>query len=176
VTVNRNDYRAVPTDEALAQVDSIAVLTAVGRDAPSLPASSATAATDSASVTFDPNSRPVLVMRKVRFATTRVIKGDVPACLELDIPGGRVGQQYDTNENFPRVITVGSRYVAFFVRYDLAAQPSPLRTFDIEPVDANGYFSVPFGGATNADTWTLDEEASVKPAPPSTVPNPPSTK
>ena len=97
---------------------------------------------------------PPEVSRVVRVATDRVIKGSVPHCLALDIPGGVANGHRTTNADYPLVIRIGDRLLVFF------SPLGPPGNRQVEPgviaaVAPDGTVVVPFGGyeTVNVDTW-----------------------
>lgn len=153
-----SDYGGGTTDQNLHLYDGIAVLTVVGRDKAKVASDSDSRAAGSS----DDNPDTKTVVRVIRFQTDRSLKGDVPACVEFTVPGGRAkdanGKFIATSDSrYPEKIQVGDRALAL-----LTDQPAPLHIGTLLLADKSGDVVLPFGGGetVNIDTWQPSAEAT----------------
>jgi hypothetical protein len=102
------------------------------------------------------------VIRPTRFGIVRQLKGTLPACLDLDVPGGTVGSV--RSDGFAPAFGIGDRTLAFF-SYDDTGSPTPWASLMLL-ADSNGLVSLPFGGhdRLNVDTWA-PSAAALSPPP-----------
>jgi hypothetical protein len=152
--------------EALSSEDAIAIGRVVGRDWPQLEDVEASGALQPGTpdpTPVDSQSNPATnvpkgtVVRPLRIVTERIVSGSVPKCLQLNVPGGRVGQRYDRlDANFPSVIRVGDRFWIDFVRLPPKnGDPRELAATDLLTVRDNGSVTLP-NGYTVTDVWSFN--------------------
>jgi hypothetical protein len=92
------------------------------------------------------------VIRPARFAVVRQLKGSIPDCLDLDVPGGTV--ESISSSGFAPAFGVGDRMLAFVSLHDDTGAPAPWVNL-LLPDDKDGLVTLPFGGRDrlNIDTW-----------------------
>ncbi|MCA1846136.1 MAG: hypothetical protein LC792_23685 [Actinobacteria bacterium] len=92
------------------------------------------------------------VIRPARFAVVRQLKGSIPDCLDLDVPGGTVGSV--SSDGFAPAFGVGDRMLAFVILHDDTGNPAPWANLMLL-ADKNGLVTLPFGAQDrlNIDTW-----------------------
>jgi hypothetical protein len=110
----------------------------------------------------DPNDFEVI--RPTRFAVVRQLKGSIPDCLDLDVPGGTVGSI--SSDGFAPAFGVGDRMLAFVTLHDDSGGPTPWVNLMLL-ADKNGLVTLPFGGRDrlNLDTW-IPSATALAPAKP----------
>jgi len=115
---------------------------------------------------------PFAVVRPATLEVLRTYRGELPACLDLAIPGGSTGRQSTSDPSFPNRLTVGGPLLALFSGSDLP-NGTPNLTLLIPP-QADGQFVLPFGDREpiDATSWTPPPFVPVTPAPGGIRPNP----
>jgi hypothetical protein len=159
------------TDELLAQTRHVAVLEVVGRDLPvarSGPGYPNAVTIGGSYPRGDESDSSVRdIVRPVRFRVTRVLKGTLPECLALDVPGGRAGTHRSLVDTMPRVITPGDTVLAF-LDDEMGGVRVPLYATELLKAAKDGTVRLPFGSqpVVDLDTWTLSDEARTPPTRP----------
>jgi hypothetical protein len=108
------------------------------------------------------------LIRPARFAVTRVLKGSLPECVDLDVPGGSSPDFVQQGGGEPPPFGVGARMLAFFLAAHaddgsvVAAPRRPSPPKEVPPFTAWLILVAPDGTAQilggsetiNVDTWT----------------------
>jgi hypothetical protein len=159
------EYPSGSTDEILSHHEAFAVLQVVSRGGPA-------AIADPRLFGARP-SRPhpppgtgesdFEVIRPARFAVVRPLKGTIPDCLDLDVPGGTVGSL--SSDGFAPAFGVGDRMLAFVNLHDDRGAPAPWVNIMLV-ADEHGLVTLPFGAhdRLNVDTW-VPSAAALSPPP-----------
>ena len=144
------------TPEALSGMDSVAVLGVVSRRGPIgvdrvAGVRRPGAVRSTPSPTAHPGDTDIDVVRPARFTLVRTIKGSVPSCLDLDVPGGTFGKARQENSRFPQNFKRGDRMLAIF-----ADTETPSFAIALYPADKDGNLTLPFGAEerVNLNTWS----------------------
>lgn len=142
------------TAQILASYDAVAVLTVVSRGPVTAVAGGGYGARPSIAHE-PPGSDPGdwSLIRPARFSVTRVLKGSLPQCMDLDVPGGSSPDFAQHVEGDPPPFGVRDRAIAFVN----AAHGSEPLTAWLTLVAPDGTVQIPFGDheTINVDTWTL---------------------
>ena len=168
------DYAPVGTARYLQAYEAVAVVQVVSR-------AGGTAAPDDHQLGARP-SRPhaapdpataardgFKVVRPARLAVTRLLKGELSACLELDVPGGTAGlYQYHASQ-FPDRFSPGDKMLGLFSTHDEQGIGVPAYAQTLLKADPDGNLTLPFGDHDhiNVNTWTppSTQPASTEPYP-----------
>jgi hypothetical protein len=98
-------------------------------------------------------------VRTVRFRVERVLKGDAPHCLALDLPGATSGPIGSNNRSPADLIAVGDRIVSLMDAYDDVGVPMPLVASEMALVGPDGGFPTPGSHIADVDHWELSAAA-----------------
>lgn len=162
------DFNRGPTAETLGGTDAVAVLRVVSR-------AEAVAAAEAE----EPNARPsapherpkagsqFTVLRPARLAVVRQLKGSLPQCLDLDVPGGRAGMFTKTGSQFPAQLAPGDQLLGLIATQDEKGPTAPYATA-LFRADRDGWLTLPFGDRerVNVNTWEPEIREPQKPTPP----------
>jgi hypothetical protein len=167
------DYASGSTDELLQLYQGFAVIQVVSRGVPTAIADPGTYGARPSSSHPPPGNgaSDFEVIRPARFAVVRQLKGSIPACLDLDVPGGTAG--LFSSNGFAPAFGVGDQMLALLQTHDDAGAPTPW-AWALLRADKNGMLTLPFGDhdLLNVNTWTPTALAlsPPPPLPPTTVP------
>lgn len=105
------------------------------------------------------------VVRPILFRAEQALKGVVPRCLLLEVPGGSAGDvTEETGGLFPHRLRVGDRVLAFLTTGDVGGAPVPLWSSLMLAVSPEGIVRFPFDGTTvDLDTFELSARAKRPP-------------
>jgi hypothetical protein len=149
-----------PSDQLLRQWEAFAVLQVVSRGIPTAIADPREfgARPSRQHPPPGPGESDFEVIRPTRFAVVRPLKGSIPDCLDLDVPGGTVGSV--SSDGFAPAFGVGDRMLAFFMLHDDSGAPAPWANIMLL-ADKNGLVTLPFGDRDrlNVDTWVPSDVA-----------------
>lgn len=144
-----------PTAELLGGSDAVAVLRVVSRAAP-LPALDDGQPNAGPSAPHAPPKAgsPFTVVRPTRLAVVRQLKGSLPQCLDLDIPGGTAGTFTKTDSRFPAQLAPDDQLLGLIATQDDKGPTAPYATA-LFLADRDGWLTLPFGDRerVNVNTW-----------------------
>jgi len=108
------DYSAASTDEQLRAQQAFAFIQVVSRSVPTAIADPHTFGARPSQPHPPPGAGDpdFEIVRPTRFRVVRQLKGALPGCLDLDVPGGTVGAL--SSDGFAPAFGVGDRMLAFF--------------------------------------------------------------
>lgn len=153
------DYPAGTTSELLNSYPLIALVQATTREKPVAVQGKGIGALAADAVAAAPPAVPgslsFRVVRPMTLQVVRELRGDLPTCLELAIPGGSADGFAEFDPGFPRRIAVGEPMLAFFSGPD-PSQSGPVLTL-LVAAQPDGTFVLPFGDGTPIEvaTWTV---------------------
>lgn len=174
------DYAPVHTGQYLEGYEAVAVVQVVSR------AGGMASADDHqlGARPFGPQTAPAAataaregfkVLRPTRLAVIRLLKGQLPPCLDLDVPGGTAGlYQYHASQ-FPAAFGPGDKMLGLFSTHDQPGPTVPAYAQTLLKADPDGNLTLPFGDRDqiNVNTWTPPpSQPPPSQPPPSTQPNP----
>jgi hypothetical protein len=91
------------------------------------------------------------VLRPTRFAVTRLLKGQLPPCLDLDVPGGTAGNYPYHSSQFPARFSPGDRMLGLFFTQDRPGHAVPPYAQALLLADSTGHLTLPFGDHDRID-------------------------
>jgi len=159
-TVSTHMFVGSDVQHAFASSAAIAEFRVVGRDlAHERPASSSS---DGIVVgdPVDPAATPInsgthFISRDLRLQTLRTLKGSFPACLEIDIPGGRVNGYRLIDAAYPAVVHVGDTLLVIFGSYP-SGRPTPTVVVKVSP---DGRATLPYPKASGSGNVVVNVAA-----------------
>lgn len=165
-TVVQGDFAAQNSVQFLSAFPAIGVVEVVARDKPVALASSQYFAVATERALAQPRANLAVqeyfaVVRPAAFQVVETVRGTLPECLDLAVPGGSVGDFTERNGAFPARFAVGDRLLALF------EQARPPRVSFLFPARQDGNFLLPFGEkVVNAATWEPPAYKPPGPLPP----------
>jgi hypothetical protein len=96
------------------------------------------------------------VLRPTRLAVIRPLKGQLPPCLDLDIPGGTAGNSQYHPSQFPARFAPGDEMLGLFSTHDQPGTSIPPYAQALLLAGSTGHLTLPFGDNDRIDinTWT----------------------
>lgn len=154
-----NDFIGSPTPEVLGGNDAVAVLRVVSRGAPIAAADDQRGGARQSMPRRPPEegAQWFTVVRPMRLEVVRELKGSLPKCLDLDVPGGTSGEFSESSNVFPRQGAPGDRLLAFFATRDARGPIVPF-AMAMWRADEEGWLTLPFGDGERVDLETWNPE------------------
>lgn len=94
------------------------------------------------------------VMRPTALVLDQLIKGVLPSCVKLDIPGGKAGTFVTVDSLTPSVLPIGAKVLVLATGSYGSAQ-HPLRIGEMAIVSSENLVQLPYGGGSDLDVRRL---------------------